>query len=529
MVLKDILLMEVEKVLGEKPPLSLYIPKNKKYGDISSNFLIKFDDSVKEKILKIFRENRYFDKVDLLPPGFLNMHFSSKFYKDFVFDLFLKKEDYLRNFFSDKKKIQVEFVSANPTGPLTLGNGRNAVIGDTLANILSYVGYDVQKEYYLNDAGRKIELLKESVWARIMEIKGEDYDFPEDGYKGKYVYEIAERIIKEFNGKTFNKKEVGERALQIIIESIREDLSLFGVEFDNWFSEREMRERGEVEEVLSILKNKGLIYEKEGALWFKSSEFGDEKDRVLVKSSGDYTYTLTDIAYHVNKWKRGFDRVIDIWGWDHIGHVNPLKWALRPFGIPEDFLYVVLYHIVHLVEGGKEVKMSKTKGEFVTLRELVEDIGKDTVRFMFLARSPSAPLKFDLEIARKKSLENPVYYIQYAYTRTRAIERKRVERNIPFPDIKNVSFNFSGIEREIMNKIVIFEETLSSSARNYSPHLLPFFALELSKLFHSFYHDFPVLTEDDEVRNRRLVVVKSVEILLGLILRFMGVSTPERM
>lgn len=529
MTLKSIILDGVERILGEKPPLSLYIPKDKKFGDISTNFFIKLDDGTKERILKTLKENEYFDRVEIIPPGFLNMFLSSKFYSEFLSYLLDKGEDYLRNSSSEKKRIQVEFVSANPTGPLTLGNGRNAVIGDTLSNILSYVGYDVEKEYYLNDAGRKIELLKESVWARLMEIKGEEYPFPEDGYRGEYVYDIAKKILKEFKGKEIKKKEVGERAVQIIIDSIRNDLSLFGVEFHNWFSEREMRERGEVEKVLNFLKENNLIYEKDGALWFKSTEFGDERDRVLVKSDGDYTYTLTDIAYHVNKWKRGFDRVIDIWGWDHIGHVNPLKWALKPFGIPDEFLHVILYHIVHLVEGGKEVKMSKTKGEFVTLRELVEDIGKDTVRFMFLARSPSAPLKFDLDIARKKSLENPVYYIQYAYTRTRAIERKRIERGIPFPDVSEVDFTFSGIERDIINKIVIFEETLLSSANNYSPHLLPFFSLELSKLFHSFYHDFPVLAEDEKVRNRRLIIVKSVEILLRLILNLIGVSTPERM
>jgi len=363
----------------------------------------------------------------------LNLKFSKDFYRFFFKNLLDNEINYLKDSLKSEKKIQIEFVSANPTGPLTLGNGRNAAIGDALSNTMKYLGMNVFKEYYLNDAGKKIDLLILSVQLRIKELKGEKVEFPEDGYKGEYVYEIAKEILEKEDENIVNDVEyLREVILKILTSSIEEDLKAFGVIFDNWFSEKKMRERGEIQFVLDYLKERNFSYEKDGAIWFKSKDFGDEKDRVLVKSDGDYTYFLTDIAYHLNKWNRGFREVIDIWGWDHIGHIMPLKWAVKVFDISEDFLTVILYQIVHLVEGGKEVKMSKSKGEFVTLRELIDEIGKDTVRFIFLSRSSDSMLNFDLDVARKKSLENPVYYIQYAYTRTRSIERKRSEKKYKF-------------------------------------------------------------------------------------------------
>ncbi|MBC7195065.1 MAG: arginine--tRNA ligase, partial [Caldisericia bacterium] len=399
-----------------------------------------------------------------------------------------------------------------------------------LANCFDYLGTEVQREYYLNDAGKKVELLVDSVLSRIKEILGEEYSFPDDGYKGEYVIELAKEILNE-KGKDIilKREELKKEVLSKIIGWIKKDLEDFGVFFDNFFSEKEMRDRGEVEEVLKVLREKEMSYEKDQAIWFKSTLFGDEKDRVLVKGDGEYTYFLTDIAYHINKWRRGFDTVIDIWGWDHIGHIEPLKWALSIFGISRDFLKVILYQIVHLKSSGKEIKMSKTTGEFVTLRELLDDIGKDTVRFIFLSRAAESPLDFDIDIARKKSMENPVYYIQYAYTRCRAIERKRFEKEINV-DIKNFDFNFSDIEREILNRLIYTEEILYQVINKFSPHLLPFHSIEIAKRFHAFYHDYPVLTEEDEkIRTRRYIVVKCVEIILNLLLNLMGVSTPEEM
>lgn len=532
MILRKIFEDKFKKYLGDELPFfNINIPKNKKYGDISTDFLISIkDENLKEKILKDFKEDLNFEDANIVNPGFLNLKFSKEFYKKFLEKLLIEGKDFLKNSLKSEKKIQIEFVSANPTGPLTLGNGRNAVIGDVLCNTMRYMGYDVYKEYYLNDAGKKIDLLILSVISRIKEIKGEKITFPEDGYKGEYVIDIAKKIIEKGDEDIINNSQkLREEILNILITSIKEDLENFGVNFDNWFSEKKMRDDGEVEFILNFLKEKGFSYEKDGAIWFKSTDFGDEKDRVLVKSDGEYTYFLTDITYHLNKWKRGFDWVIDIWGWDHIGHIMPLKWALKVFGVSEDFLTVILYQIVHLVEGGKEVKMSKSKGEFVTLRELVDEIGKDTVRFMFLSRSQESMLNFDLDIARKKSLENPVYYIQYAYTRTRSIERKRLEKGLNL-DFENINLNLNDDERELLNKIIYTEEILYLTIKKLTPHLLTFHAFDIAKKFHSFYHDYPVLgVEDEKERNKRLSLVKGVEITLNLLLNLIGVSTPEEM
>lgn len=532
MIVRKIFEKNFKKHLGEKiSPFNINIPKNKKYGDISTDFLISIkDEDLKIKILEEFKNDEKFEEANIINPGFLNLKFSNNFYKFFLNKLLNENINYLKDSLKSDKKIQIEFVSANPTGPLTLGNGRNAAIGDSLSNVMKYLGMDVFKEYYLNDAGKKVDLLIQSVYLRIKELKGEKVELPLDGYKGEYIYEIANDILKKGDETIINDIEnLREEVLKILISSIEKDLKDFGVIFDNWFSERKMRERGEIQFVIDYLKEKGFSYEKEGAIWFKSKDFGDEKDRVLVKSDGEYTYFLTDIAYHLNKWNRGFRWVIDIWGWDHIGHIMPLKWALKVFGIEEDFLEILLYQIVHLIEGGKEVKMSKTKGEFVTLKELVDEIGKDTVRFIFLSRSSDSTLNFDLDIARKKSMENPVYYIQYAYTRTRSIERKRIEKNINF-DFENMNLNFNDDERDLLNKLIYVEEILYQTVNKLSPHLLTFHAYDIAKKFHKIYHDYPVLNiEDEKERNKRISLVKGVEITLSLLLNLIGVSTPEEM
>lgn len=529
MIVRKIFEEKFEKYINKETSFfNLNIPKNRKFGDLSTDFLISLKDTkLREEILAEFKKDVNFEEANIVEPGFLNLRLSKDFYKYFLKKLFKEDINYLKDSLKNDKKIQIEFVSANPTGPLTLGNGRNAAIGDVLSNTMKYLGMNVFKEYYLNDAGKKIDLLVLSVYSRIKELMGEKVEFPEDGYKGKYIYEIANEILEK--GDKNNIDYLREEILRILISSIEKDLSDFGVKFDNWFSEKKLRESGEVQFVLDYFKKNGFSYEKDGAIWFKSTAFGDEKDRVLVKSDGEYTYFLTDIAYHLNKWKRGFRWVIDIWGWDHIGHIMPLKWVLKVFGIKEDFLTVILYQIVHLLEGGKEVKMSKTTGEFVTLKELVDEIGKDTVRFIFLSRSSESMLNFDLDVARKKNLENPVYYIQYAYTRARSIERKRLERGIKF-DIEKIDIDFNQAERELLNKLIYVEEILYQVVKKLSPHLLAFHAYEIAKNFHSFYHDYPVLNLDSELeRNKRISIVKAVEITLSLLLNLIGVSTPEEM
>ncbi|MDI6860543.1 MAG: arginine--tRNA ligase [Caldisericia bacterium] len=531
MILRHLFQEKFSKFNLEGRDFNLNLPKNKNYGDISTDFLINLKDKfIREEIKKEFERDKFFKKVEIIEPGFLNLFFSEDFYIFFIKRILKDEVNYLKNSFKSDKKIQIEFVSANPTGPLTLGNGRNAVIGDVLANTFSYLGINVYREYYVNDAGKKVELLVDSVISRMKEIIGEETTFPEDGYRGEYVIQIAKNLIE--NGKIYllnDRKKLREEILSIIIDWIKRDLLDFGVYFDNFFSEKEMRDRGEVEEVLKFLKDKDMSYEKDGAIWFKSTLYGDEKDRVLVKSDGEYTYFLTDIAYHINKWRRGFDEVIDIWGWDHIGHIEPLKNALTLFGIPKDFLKVILYQIVHLKSGGKEIKMSKTSGEFVLLRELIDEIGKDTVRFIFLSRASESPLDFDIEIAKKRNMENPVYYIQYAYTRAKSIEKKRIEKGVEI-NIENLDLSFSDIEREILNRLIYTEEILYQVINKYAPHLLPFHSLEISKGFHTFYHDFPVLSEKNEkIRNRRYLIVKGVEIILNILLNLMGVSTPEEM
>lgn len=531
LIVRKIFEEKFKKYIEEPSFFNINIPKNRKFGDLSTDFLISIKDrKLREEILAEFKKDVNFEQANIVEPGFLNLKFSKDFYKYFLNKVIKDDINYLKNCLKNDKKIQIEFVSANPTGPLTLGNGRNAAIGDALSNTMKYFGMNVFKEYYLNDAGKKIDLLVLSVYSRIKELMGEKVEFPKDGYKGEYIYEIAKEVLEKGNKNDINNIDyLREEILRILISSIEKDLSDFGVKFDNWFSEKKLRDSGEVFFVLDCFKKNGFSYEKDGAIWFKSTSFGDEKDRVLVKSDGEYTYFLTDIAYHLSKWKRGFEWVIDIWGWDHIGHIMPLKWALKVFGIKEDFLTVILYQIVHLLEGGKEIKMSKTTGEFVTLKELVDEIGKDTVRFIFLSRSSESMLNFDLDMARKKNLENPVYYIQYAYTRARSIERKRIEKVIDF-DFEKMNLNFNDDERELLNKLIYVEEILYQVVKKLSPHLLTFHAYDIAKKFHSFYHDYPVLNLDNEFeRNKRISIVKAVEITISLLLNLIGVSTPEEM
>lgn len=434
-------------------------------------------------------------------------------------------------------KVQVEFVSANPTGDLHMGNARGGAIGDTLAAILAAAGYTVEKEFYINDAGNQIELFAASLEARYLELLGEPFVMPEDGYAGQDVIDTIKEALKEFGdcllelGEAERQKILVNFALNRRIEYIRETLRRFGIEYDVWFKESSLYSSGELEQVLGELMRQGYIYEKEGAKWFKSTLFGDEKDEVVVRHNGIPTYFAADIAYHKNKFERGFDWVINVWGADHHGHVARMKGAVSALGYNADRLDVLLMQLVRLYRNQEIVRMSKRTGTLVTLDELVDEVGKDAARFFFLMRSPESHLDFDLELAKSESQDNPVYYTQYAHARICSIMRQAKSQGVALPEPSDVNLRLlqEEEERELLRKIADYPEEIAIAARSLAPQRIPHYVLGLAGLLHSFYNRHRVLGERDDLRDARLVLMESVRITISNALKMMGVTAPERM
>lgn len=529
------------------PEPELEKPRNPEFGDWATNIALKIGSVFKvnprmvaEKICqKLDLPKDALKGFEIAGPGFINFRFNFDWFKEVVREILRKDRDFGRLNIGAGKRVQVEFVSANPTGPLHVGHGRGAAVGDSLASILEFGGYEVQREYYINDAGLQMDILGESVRARYFELLGrsEDAPFPEDGYKGEYIYEIAKEIIDRDGKKwlevpkeeslPFFRSYAGER----ILEGIKKDLENFGVEFDVWFSEKTLYEKGEVARTIAYLKEKGFVYEKDGALWFKSSLFGDEKDRVVVRSNGAPTYLASDIAYHKNKYERGFDIVIDIWGADHHGYIPRMKAAVQALGRDPESLQILLIQFVTLLREGKPVSMSTRAGEFITLAEVVEEVGKDAARYMFLTRKCDSHLEFDLEVAKKQSEENPVYYVQYAHARICSLFEQAKERGIPLPDLTTVSLNplVEEEELELLKVLSEAEGELSIAVKELAPHRIPYYLQRLASAFHSFYNRHPILSAPEELRNARLALSKAVGIVIRNFLSLIGVSAPERM
>ncbi len=450
--------------------------------------------------------------------GFLNIRLSDARLACWLDKRFLNGT--LTYFKEKKESVQIEFVSANPTGPLHIGHARGAAVGDSLARILAKYGYDVQKEYYLNDRGRQMRLLGSSVKARI-----EGKELPEEGYQGSYISDIAKNL------EDGTADEISQKAAAIILDGIKDDLSKFSVTFDNFFSEKKLMDNNELSRIVDILKKKQLVYEKDGALWFKSSSFGDDKDRVLIKSNGDTTYFASDICYHYNKFiVRKFDSVIDIVGADHHGYVNRMKAACEAIDVDRKRLSIILIQIVNLVRSGKSISMSTRAGKFVSLKELTGEVSADAARFLFLTRKVTSHLDFDIDIAKKKSEENPVFYVQYAYARIQSILSKADEMNIKYDKTApQLEGDFGLFERSLMIELACYKNALFRSASNLDPFFVASYLMNVAKLFHQFYHNVKILGGKQDMIGARLRLCQIVSYIIEDGLMTLGISHPARM
>jgi len=535
-------LLRALEALGIAAPPDFQIdwPDRPEFGDLYTNLAFHLrrgaPREVGERIIAAL-DQEPFVKVELAGPGFINFFFKPEVVHNVLREALARGEGYGRSSLGEGKRVQVEHGSANPTGPLHIGFARNVVLGDTIANLLTELGYQVQREYYVNDAGTQVDLFAKSLYYRYVEALGAEppFEFPEGGYRGDYVAEWA-REIAEAEGDRFLQmpleealEEIRELGLARVLRRVKEDLEKLNIHYDNWFHERGLYRQGIFDKVLEILRDNGYVYEKEGAVWFKATAFGTEKDEVLIRRDGRPGYFASDIAYHYNKFvERGFDWVIDVWGADHQGHVPRMKAMMRALGLDPERLTIIIYQLVTLKRGGEEVRLSKRKGELVTLRELVDEVGPDAVRYFLVARSPDTHFEFDLELAKKQSLENPVYYIQYAHTRIAGIFR---EWEGPHPDWKEVDLEplQAPEELELIKKLDAFPEVLQDAALKFAPHLLANYAYQLAALFHTFYDRHRVLGEADEVTQARLALCRGVQLVLRKALHLLGVSAPERM
>ncbi len=586
--MKNFLKREIERILKENfaisdiPPFKIEKPRRKEYGDLATNVAFLISKTLKrsplevaEEIASILRRNENFQSVEVAKPGFINVKFSPKYYHSVLREILTKGFDYYKENIGLGRKVQVEYVSANPTGPLHLGHGRGAVVGDVISNLLEFYGWNVTREYYINDAGNQIRMLGISILYRYLELmlsliyegaysspayliakpgeatKKDQYyakistlfkeigeEFEGNGYRGEYIKELAQKIYDLYREQILEltKEEaisfLSEFGLREMLEEIKRDLEDFGVKFNVWFSEKSLYQTKYVEKTLKFLQERGLLYERDGAVWFKTTEFGDDKDRVVIKSDGSYTYFASDIAYHYNKYLRGFHKVINVWGADHHGYIPRIKASIKAFGVKENWLDFELIQLVKLYRGGKEVKMSKRAGNFVTLRELMDEVGKDVIRFWFITKRSNTPLDFDIDKAKEESSENPVFYVQYAHARISGIfrevkSRKGFDAEVEFefnPELLN-----SEKELELIKHLATLKDELVSIAQSREIHLLPQLAVNLVKDFHYYYNHYRVLIDDEELMKARLALLKAIRTALRLIFHFIGIEAPERM
>ena len=546
-MLKEKVKEELEKIFyqlfGEKPHFNLEIPPEG-FGDLSSNIALRYSKVLKknprevaEDIVKELSKNPLFQKIEVAGPGFINFWFS----KDALLEILKKILDLGERAFEknigNSLKIQFEYGSANPTGPFTVGHGRQIVIGDVLASVYEILGFEVTRELYLNDAGRQIDLLAYSLWVRYNQVLGrEDLEIPEDGYKGEYLIDLAKKLVEEWKDKYLNvwnedvKKIFRKRALEEMVKGMKKTIEKIGSEFDVFYSESSLIEDGTVNKVLEFLREKGYIYEKEGATWFKVSKFVDEDDKVLIKRDGSFTYFLTDIAYHYKKYERGFKKVFDIWGSDHHGHINRMRAAMKALGISEDFLNVIIHQFVTLKKSGEIVKMSTRAGRFITLNDLIDEVGVDAVRYFFSMVDPNTHMVFDVDLAKMKTMENPVYYVQYAHARISSLFRNAKEKNIKFVKGKNLDLLENEHERKVLRKLDLFDEVLEDVALTFSPNKLTRYLEDLSHDFHVFYtHNTILDPENPKLSNARLNLSLGVQIVIKKGLGILGVKAPDRM
>jgi arginyl-tRNA synthetase len=530
---------------GEIPPFSIESPKLDQHGDYAANlgFLLASREKKDPRgiartlveLLKDADQDQLLLKAEVAGPGFINL-----FLRDAVWPGVLKEvlREGARFGFPDLgrgQRVQVEFVSANPTGPLHVGHGRGAVIGDVLARLLSAAGFQVEKEYYLNDMGNQMETLGQSVYARARQARGEDFPFPDNGYQGDYIRDIALKALRKgitLNGQTPETvSRFSEFAARDILSGIREDLQAFGVTFDHYFSEKDLVQNNLIEAAFDQLRRKGYLYDQEGALWFKSTAFGDEKDRVVRRNNGITTYFASDLAYHAHKFGRGFDRLINIWGADHHGYVPRVLAGIQGLGYPSQALKIILVQLVSLMRDGQPVAMTTRGGIYVTLREVLEEVGSDAARFIFLTRRSDSPLEFDLTLARKQSAENPVYYVQYAHARIAGIFNQLGPKAPQGVDLSAPGLNRLDLdpEKKIMRHLSRFPDLVESSVQALEPHNLTFYLSELAAAFHHYYNHHRIISPDPELTSARLYLCRAIHQVLKNALGLLGVGAPDQM
>ena len=527
------------------PDFVVEIPRDKTHGDFAANIAMllakqarKAPRMIAQDIIDNLKtDGTYVEAVEIAGAGFINFRLKENWLTDGLKDAIAQGENYGNSDYGQGKKVQVEFVSANPTGELHMGNARGAAIGDSLASLLSAAGYNVEREFYVNDAGNQIEKFGNSLEARYLQQLGVDVEFPEDGYHGEDIIRTMQQFIEEVGDKYLNadsaerKAEMVKYALEKKLADIRSGLSRFGVEYDVWFSEQSLHDSGAVMAVVDELAEKGYIEEKDGAKWFHAEKFGAEKPEVLVRANGIPTYYAADIAYHKNKFDRGFEKVINIWGADHHGHVARLKGAVEAVGYNPDNLDVILMQLVRLFQGGEIVRMSKRSGKYVTLQELMDDVGVDASRFFFVMRSADSQMDFDLDLAKSESSDNPVYYVQYAHARICSILRQAEEQGIQMPALADVDLSLLKDESEtdLIKKILDLPEEIVYSAVHQEPHRIAAFAMDMAGLFHSFYGRCRVLGVDADIQAARLYLCQSAAGCIAKSLKLIGVTAPDHM
>jgi arginyl-tRNA synthetase len=554
------------------PTVTLELPKRPEWGDLASTVAMTLASSEQrspQDIARIILDNiehreAVFDRVEIVRPGFLNMTVKRDLWLEVLSEIEDRGEAYGRTDEGKGGRVLVEYVSANPTGPLHVGHGRGAAVGHAIANLLTASGYEVVREYYINDAGRQMKLLGASIYARCQQLSGRDVPFLEEGYRGAYIETVAARIRDQAGASLLDlSAEQAEQRCQTLayeqlLDMIRRDLGSFGIGFDSWFSESSLLSSGSVEQVLGDLRKRDLLFEQDGALWFRSSKFGDEKDRVVRKQDGEYTYLASDIAYHRDKLLRGYDLLIDVWGADHHGYISRMEAVMQAYNHPKNRLRVVLVQMVNLMRAGRKVEMSKRAGEFITMREVMDEVGADAAKFFFLMRRSDTHLDFDLELAKQQSAENPVYYVQYAHARISSLFRVAEERGIEIPNANQADLALlrDPDEFTLIRKLSAYPSVVRASAAALEPHRLTFYLQELAGLLHTFYYKHRILPPAIDVdtaqaerfvkeagalslRSReeitpgltaaRLVLMREVRTVLRNGLGILGVSAPDRM
>ncbi len=570
-------LSQAGQLSGDLPKIQIDATKDKQHGDFACNIALilakplqRKPRDIAEMIVKALPASSDIAKVEIAGPGFINFYLSSEALYSVIAEICSAGDQYGHSNLGQGKRVLIEYVSANPTGPLHVGHGRHAAYGAVVADLLETIGYNVHREYYVNDAGRQMDILAASTWLRYLTLCGETIVFPSNAYKGDYVIDIARQLQQEYGQKfhipavtifqnlpldepaggdkeiyidaivskakellgPVNFKIVFDMALSSILKDIHDDLAQFGVHYQKWFSEREFVQTDAVDRNLTELQEKGLTYEREGALWFRSTDFGDEKDRVLVRSNGQRTYFANDFSYHINKFERGFDFAIDIFGADHHGYVPRMKAGLRARGIESDQLTYLLVQFVTLYRGGLQVQMSTRSGSFVTLRELRDEVGNDAARYFYVMRKCEQHVDFDLDLAKAQSNENPVYYIQYAHARICSVLRQLAEKAMAYQQtegLQQLARLTQPHEIQLIGTLGRYPAVIASAAMQHEPHILTNYLRDLATDFHGYYNSHPFLVEDSALRNARLTLILATRQVLANGLKLVGVSTPERM